>query len=200
RTGAGCGRPCLPRLPGRRAARRRSRSSCPARGRRGRRTGLRTSAENGASFVLLSGVWNRRTLMGRARWVKAAAWPGSKEVSDGEFKQVRVVDGPPCEREPDFEPERPQGREPAQAETGAHEEPERKGAAALGALEEVLLLRVHVSGVVEDDAPQPGAAEDGELDLPVGDQLLVAADRELDDRRVGLADGGDRQRGRDAAQ
>src|SRR6185436_17552990 len=80
-----------------------------------------------------------------AHWVKAAAWPGSKEVSDGEFKQVRVIDGPPREREPDFEPERPQGREPAQAETGAHEEPERKGAAALGALEEVLLLRVHVS-------------------------------------------------------
>src|SRR3954453_16770956 len=83
-------------------------------------------------FVLLSGVWNRRTLMGRARWVKAAAWRGSKEVSDGRFKQVRVVDGPPREREPLFEPQRPQRREPAQAEAGAHEERERQGAAPLG--------------------------------------------------------------------
>src|SRR2546429_3446057 len=38
------------------------------------------------------------------------------------------------------------------------------------------------------------------LDLPIGDQFLVAAHREVDHRRVGLAGGGDAQGGRDGAQ
>src|SRR4051812_33069383 len=125
---------------------------------------------------------------------------GSEEVPDREFEQIGVVDGAAGQREPDLEAERTQRGEPAHTEADAVEKAERQGPAALRALEEVLLLRERVSGVEEADAAEASAAEDGKLDLPVRDQLLVAADGKVDDRRVRLEAAGDLQRGRDAAQ
>src|SRR5205814_4595424 len=85
----------------------------------------------------------------------------SEEVPDGELEQIGVVDRSSGEREPDLETKRAQRREPAYAETRAHEQPERKRAVsvrvgALAALEEVLVLGEDVARVVEDDAADAG--------------------------------------------
>src|SRR4051794_18946109 len=64
----------------------------------------------------------------------------SEEVSDGEFKEIRLVDGPAGEREPGLEAERTERREPAQADADRVEEPERERAPALVALEDVLVF------------------------------------------------------------
>src|SRR5439155_26035596 len=122
--------------------------------------------------------------------------PGLEEVADGELEQVRLVDRPPGQREPDLEPERSERREPAQSEAQAQEQAQGQCAVALRALEEVLLLREDVAGVEEAHAAETRGPEQRKLHLPVGDQLLVAAHREVDDAGVGLADGGDLQRRR----
>src|SRR6267143_3164643 len=105
-----------------------------------------------------------------------------EKVSNGEFEQVAVVGGPARQGEARLEAQRTERREPADARSHAVEEPERKVAAPLAAAEDVLGLREDVAGVVEDHALHARRLEERELDLPVGDQLLVAAHREVDER------------------
>src|SRR5215813_1223242 len=143
----------------------------------------------------------RRLRRGTAPDSRYRAWSTVlEEVPDGEFEQVRIVDRPPGQGEPHLESQGTQGGEPADPHADAVEQAQRQGPSALGALEEVLLFREHVAGVEEGDAAEPGRPEQRELDLPVGDQLLVAAHREVDDAGVELADDGDLFGGRDAAQ
>src|SRR6267378_2732900 len=125
---------------------------------------------------------------------------GLEEVTDRKFEEVRVVDGPAGQGEADLEPERSEGREPPQPEAHALEEAQGQCASTLRALEEVFLLREDVTGVEEAHAAEARGPDQGELHLPVRDQLLVAAHREVDDGGVGLADVGDLEGRRDAAQ
>src|SRR5205085_12603463 len=109
------------------------------------------------------------------------------------------------EREPDLEPERTEGGEPADSGADAVEQPQRQGAVSVGvrslvALEEVLGLREGVARVVEEDPAHTRRFDDGELELPVGDELLVAPDGEVDLAGVRLAGGGDLRRRGGAAQ
>src|SRR6266550_576233 len=136
----------------------------------------------------------------RSRIPAPSARERLEEVPDRELEQIRIVAGPAGEREANLEAQRAEGREPTEAKARAVEKAQRQGPATLRALEEVLLLREDVARVVEDDAAKAGPSEDGELDLPVGDQLLVASDREVDHAGVRLAGRGDGQRRRDAAQ
>ena len=57
-----------------------------------------------------------------------------------------------------------------------------------------------VPGVHEDHAPHPDLGHDGELQLEVEHELLVAADHEGRHRTVGPVAGGDQDGGRDRAQ
>src|SRR5262249_59059581 len=99
-----------------------------------------------------------------------------EEVADGELEQGRLVDTRTAiERESPLEPQRADGREPAETEADGLKH--AKGKVILPVLEEIGIGGECVSGVVEDDALDSHLFDDRKLQLEVEDQLLVSAHR-----------------------
>src|SRR5690606_624084 len=109
---------------------------------------------------------------------------GSEEVADVELELHGLVEaGAAVEGEAPLEAQRTDRAEPADACSHGVEETERQP--VLLVLEEALVHGVGVAHVVEEQSAQAGGLEDGELQLHVGPELLVAADRVV--TRVGVA-------------
>src|SRR3954469_19994663 len=138
-----------------------------------------SSAMNGRYLL----AWNHNASSARANAANHGShFTALEEVSDGEFEQQRLIAGAFVERDAPLETQRTDRTEPAEPEADGVEQSERQ--LVLPVAEERLVLRERVSVVVEDDASDADLFENRELELGVEDELLVAADGELGDRRI----------------